>query len=120
MKRLIAAFCVIVMVFSLSACNSKKAANEEYDQIIASYSKKIDDKVCLVRVQNLGGVYDELYDKDGLKVKLYSKAKILDAEGKEISIDDLFVGNTLIISYDGTLSKKNPKTIKAYEIKVHG
>ena len=86
MKKLFAVFCIIVMVFSLSACGSKKAENEELNQIFASYSEKLGSKSCVVMVQKLGGVYDELYDEDGLKVKLDSKAKILDADGKEESI----------------------------------
>lgn len=117
MKKLLAAVIAFVMIFSLSSCSQKGNNNKELNQIVASYSIKSDENNFIVEVQKLGGVYDELYDEDGLYIKLAKDAKIFDADEKEITVDDLFVGNTLVISYDGTLSKKNPKTIKAYEIK---
>ena len=48
------------------------------------------------------------------------KDKIYDANGNELTREDLTVGATLEISYDGKLAKNNPKTIKAYKVTVIG
>lgn len=45
-----------------------------------------------------------------------SGEKIYNSEGKEISRDELNYGDTLKIHYNGKLSSKNPKTIKATKV----
>lgn len=124
MKKIISILLVAFSVLLLfTSCGTTAEDEKNASTIIANYSIKNaeDEKNFIVEVQNLGGVYDELYDKDGLYVKFVGgKDKIYDAEGKELSRDDLATGATLEISYDGKLAKKSPKTIKAYKVTVIG
>lgn len=117
MKKVISAFLAIAMLFTLAACSDKDATPEDANAIIASYSIKSVDGEFIVEVQNLGGVYDELYDKSGIYIKFDGGSdKIYDAEGNKISRSDLNYGDSLQIYYSGKLAKKNPKTIEAYKI----
>lgn len=125
MKKAISVILIAVMgLLILASCgNGFDGASEAASTIIANYSIKNSDdsKDFIVEVQDLGGVYSDLYDKDGLYVKFKGGSdKIYDSDGKEISRDDLKVGATLEISYDGKLAKKSPKTIKAYKVTVIG
>lgn len=118
MKRLISLTLVAVMSLCLFAsCGSQEL--EEASTIIANYSiKNTDDsKNFIVEVQNLGGAYTELYDENGLYIVFKGGSEeIYDADGSKLSRDDLKVGATLQISYNGKLYKKSPKTIKAYKV----
>lgn len=116
MKKILAAFMALAMLFMLSSCKSK---DEPLPEIIASFSR-YENEEFVVFVQDLGGVYDELYDEDGLYVKLAKDAKIYDADGNEIKAEDLRNGQTIAVTYSGKLVKKHPKTIKVYEIKTIG
>ena len=124
MKKIISLTLVVLMgLFMLTSCGTTADDVENASTIIANYSIKNaeDDKNFIVEVQDLGGVYKELYDKDGLYIKFVGgKDKIYDADGKELTRDDLVTGATLEISYDGKLAKKSPKTIKAYKVTVIG
>ncbi len=114
---------VLTGLFLLCSCGTSTVDEENASTIIANYSinNSDDDKNFIVEVQNLGGVYEELYDKNGLYIKFVGgKDKIFDADGKELARDDLTVGATLEISYDGKLAKDSPKTIKAYKVTVIG
>ena len=115
MKRVFAVLLAVSMLFMLCSCKEKAPAEE--CAVVASFSVKSTDKDFIVEVQNLGGVYEELYDKEGLHIKFAGgKDVILDKDGNPISRDDLEFGDTLRINYDGTLAKKNPKTIKAVSV----
>lgn len=120
MKKFLSAVVALIVLLSFASCtkNDGRDENGEYHEIIAAYSIKSDEENFIVEVQNLGGVYTELYDDEGLFINLAKNAKILDKDGNEIKREDLSIGATLKISYDGELAKKNPKTIKAYEIEV--
>lgn len=112
MKKILAILMSVSMLLMLSSCGNK----DETYEIIASYSVNSTEEDFIVYVQDLGGVYKVLYDENGLHLKLDKDAKIVDAEGNEITQGDLRVGDTLKVSYSGKLIKKNPKTIKVYEI----
>ncbi len=124
MKKIVSVMLIALTgLFLLCSCGASTADVENASTIIANYSIKNsdDDKSFIVEVQDLGGVYEKLYDKDGLYIKFVGgKDKIYDADGKELSRDDLTVGATLEISYDGKLAKDSPKTIKAYKVTVIG
>lgn len=114
MKKIAALVLAVLMLFACVACGSDK--NEEVATIQATYSLKSLEGEFVIEVQDLGGVYSELYDKNGIYIKFKDGEKIYDKEGKEISREDLIVGDTLEIHYNGKLSKKNPKTITAYKV----
>lgn len=118
MKRLVSLTLVAVMCLCLFAsCGSQEP--EETSTIIANYSIKNseDSKDFIVEVQKLGGAYTELYDENGLYIVFKGGSdEIYDADGSRLSRDDLTVGATLQISYNGKLYKKSPKTIKAYKV----
>ncbi|HAX82939.1 MAG TPA: hypothetical protein DCY15_00050 [Ruminococcaceae bacterium] len=124
MKRVISLTLIALMgLFMLTSCGTTANDEANASTIIANYSIKNseDDKSFIVEVQQLGGVYDDLYDKDGLYVRFVGgKDKIYDADGKELTRADLAIGATLEISYDGKLAKNSPKTIKAYKVTVIG
>lgn len=124
MKKIVSVILIALAgLFLLCSCGASTANEENASTIIANYSIKNsdDDKSFIVEVQNLGGVYEELYDENGLYIKFVGgKDKIYDADGKEISRANLTVGATLEISYDGKLAKNSPKTIKAYKVTVIG
>lgn len=115
MKRIIAFVSAFILLLCLASCGGQKDDGETH-QFIASYSVKSADGDFIVEVQNLGGVYEELYDEDGLYIKKANGFKMTDKDGNEITEEDLHYGSTLMITYDGTLSKNNPKTVKAFEI----
>lgn len=115
MKRFPAFLIAVLMLLTLCSCggSGEKQANAE---IMASYSVKATEKDFIVEVQKLGGVYDELYDEKGIYIKFSGDEEIYDKDGNKIERKDLFIGDTLKITYDGTLAKKNPKTIKAVKV----
>lgn len=114
MKKLTAFLLAVMMAFVCAACGG---TNEEEATILAFYSIKSAQGEFIVEVQDLGGVYSELYDKNGIYITFKgSGEKIYDSEGKEISRDALNYGDTLEIHYNGKLSSKNPKTIKATKV----
>jgi len=124
MKKIVSVALVVFMgLFLLSACSSSSEDKKNANTIIANYSinNTEDSKDFIVEVQDLGGVYSDLYDKNGLYVKFKGGSdKIYDADGNELSREDLTIGATLEISYDGKIVKDNPKTIKAYKVTVIG
>ena len=114
MKKLTAFLLAVMMLFGCAACGDN---NEEETSILAFYSVKSAQGEFIVEVQDLGGVYSELYDETGIYIKFKgSEEKIYDSEGKEITRDDIQIGDTLQIFYSGKLSSKNPKTIKATKV----
>lgn len=113
MKRIVASVLAVLMLFMCAACSNE---TDEVAVIQATYSIKSLSGEFIVEVQDLGGVYSELYDTEGIYIKFNGEEKIYDAEGNEISREDLVVGNTLEIHYSGKLSKKNPKVITAYKV----
>lgn len=117
MKKLTAFLLAVMMIFVCAACGD---TTEEEASIIAFYSIKSVQGEFIVEVQDLGGVYSELYDKDGIYIKFKGEEKIYDAEGNEITREDINYGDALQIYYNGKLSSKNPKTIKAEKIVVVG
>lgn len=124
MKKIVSIALVVFMgLLLLSACSSNSEDEKNANTIIANYSinNSEDSKDFIVEVQDLGGVYSDLYDKNGLYVKFKGGSdRIYDADGNELSREDLAVGTTLEISYDGKIVKDNPKTIKAYKVTVIG
>lgn len=117
MKKLTAFLLAVMMVFVCAACGD--TTSEEDAAIHAFYSIKSAQGEFIVEVQDLGGVYSELYDENGIYIKFKgSKEKIYDSEGNEISRDSLNYGDTLEIHYNGKLSSKKPKTITATRIVV--
>ena len=114
MKRVFAVLLAVSMLFMLCSCKNNAPAEE--CAIVASYSVKSTGKDFVVEVQNLGGVYEELYDRNGLYIKFRDGEKIFDKDGNPISREDLSFGDTLRINYDGKLAKNNPKTIKAISV----
>lgn len=116
LKKILAVLTALTMLFMLVSCTGK---DEPLPEIIASFVHCENDDF-VIYVQNLGGVYDELFEESGLHVKLVKDAKIYDAEGNEIKKEDIRNGQTLKVAYSGKLVKKNPKTIKVYEITVIG
>lgn len=115
MKRIIALTASLLMVLALCSCG-KTETPEDYSAIFASYSVKSENGKFIVEVQDLGGVYDELYDSDGIVIKFYDKEKLTDRAGNTITPGDINYGDTLEIRYSGKLKKNHPKTIKAYEV----
>lgn len=122
MKKVISIFLVAVIGLLLfSSCGASDDSESAVSTIIANYSIKNseDSKDFIVEVQDLGGAYSDLYDKDGLYIKFKGGSdNIYDSDGTKISRDKLEVGATLEISYDGKLAKESPKTIKAYKVTV--
>lgn len=115
MKKAFALFLSVLMLFTLASCGGN-TADEEDAAIIAFYSIKSIEGEFIVEVQDLGGVYDELYDKDGIYIKFSGGEEIYDKEGNKITQEDLNYGDTLEIHYNGKLHRKNPKTILASKI----
>ena len=111
MKKFISVLIAAAMLFMLCSCGQKETV-----AFVGFYSVDATEDDFIVVVQDLGGIYDELYDEKGVHLKLGKNTVICDAEGNEISQSDLEIGATLRITYDGTLAKKNPKTIKAIKI----
>lgn len=102
------------MIFVLCSCANEKDGSAE---IISFYSVNSTDDDFIVVVQDLGGVYSELYDSEGIHIKFKGgKENIVDEEGNALTAEDLEPGDMLRISYDGTLAKKNPKTIKSVKV----
>lgn len=118
MKKIIAAVVSVIIVLGLTACGEKETP-EKYAAVVGAYSINSTDKKFILEVQDLGGIYSEVYDKNGVIIEFYGgKDNIYDKDGKRISRSDLTIGSTLEVQYDGTLAKNNPKTIKAYKIIV--
>lgn len=115
MKKVLALLFSVLMLFTLASCGGNSDKDEDA-AIIAFYSVNSAQGEFIVEVQDLGGVYDELYDKDGIYIKFAGGEKIYDKEGNKLSRDDLNYGDTLEIHYNGELYRKNPKTIKATKI----
>ena len=115
MKKLTAFLLAVMMLFVCAACGD---TTEEDAAIVAFYSIKSVQGEFIVEVQDLGGVYSELYDKDGIYIKFKGEEKIYDSEGNEMTREDLNYGDTLQVYYNGKLSSKNPKTITATKIVV--
>lgn len=114
MKRTVAVIlAVLAMLFVFTSCGSDKMPQ---DQIVGFYSVHSTDKDFMVHFDSKVGAYAELYDENDVHIKLKSGAKILDAQGNEIKASDINIGEALVITYDGKLAKKNPKTIEAYKI----
>jgi len=113
MKKILAVLLTALMLLTLVSCSGKE--DEQYE-IVASYSMGESEDDFVVYVQDLGGVYEELYDEKGLYIKMKKDAKIYDSEGNEITKDDLKLGDTLVLNYTGKLIKNNPKTIKVNKI----
>lgn len=116
MKRVLAAFMALSMLFMLASCGKD---DEPLPEIIASLTEYTEDE-CILYVQDLGGVYSELYDAEGLHVKFAKDAKICDSKGNELTREDMRYGQTVKVKYSGKLIKKHPKTIKVYEIVTIG
>lgn len=115
MKKTAALILALLMLFTCASCTGNP--DEAEAAIIAFYSIKSAEGEFIVEVQDLGGVYDELYDEDGIYITFKgSDEKIYDKEGNELTREDLNYGDTLEIHYDGELHRKNPKTIKAYKV----
>lgn len=115
MKKFLAFLTAALMLFALCSCGGG-GDKQENAEIMAFYSVNATDKDFIVEVQKLGGVYDELYDAKGLYIKFKGDEEIYDKDGNKITRDKLNIGDTLKITYDGTLAKKNPKTIKAVKV----
>lgn len=115
MKKALAVFLSVLMLMTLVSCGGN-SGNEEDAAIIAFYSIKSYEGEFIVEVQDLGGVYDELYDEDGLYIKFSGGEEIYDNEGNKITRDDLNYGDTLEIHYNGKLHRKNPKTLLVSKI----
>lgn len=115
MKKALALFFAVIMLFSLASCGGNPSADADA-AIIAFYSVKSAEGEFIVEVQDLGGVYSELYDKDGIYIKFAGDEELYDAEGNKLTREDLNYGDTLEIHYNGELYRKNPKTIKATKI----
>lgn len=118
MKKVVSVLLAAMMMFMCVACSgSDDVSVDEANAIIASYSIKSENGEFIVEVQNLGGVYDELYDENGIYIKFDGGSdKIYDTDGNELSRKDLNYGDSLQIYYNGKLAKKSPKTIKAYKV----
>ena len=115
MKKLTAFLLAVMMIFVCAACGD--TTNGEDAAIHAFYSIKSAQGEFIVEVQDLGGVYSELYDKEGIYIKFKgSEEKVYDSQGNIISRDSLNYGDTLEIHYNGKLSSKKPKTITATKI----
>ncbi len=118
MKKIIAVVMVLAMLFGCVACTSgKKHATDETYEIMANFSKLDDRGNIVVMVQDLGGVYEELYSQDGLVLKFIgSDDEIYDDKGNKMDVDKFNCGDSVKITYDGKLAKNNPKTIKVYKV----
>ncbi|MCQ2484559.1 MAG: hypothetical protein MJ168_04395 [Clostridia bacterium] len=115
MKKAVSAILVVIaMVFVFTSCGNSK--NVQYDQVVGFYSIHSTKSDFMVHFDSKVGAYEKLYDENDVHIKLKSGAKILDAQGNEIKVSDINIGDALIISYNGSLSKEKPKTIEAYKI----
>ena len=116
MKKLFSAILAVSMLFICVGCSSSKN-DDQVNSIVATYSVKSADGDFIVEVQDLGGVYSELYDKDGITIKFSGKSdEIYDKDGNKLERSDLSYGDTLEIQYSGQLPSKSPKTIKAIKV----
>lgn len=116
MKKTVSALlAVLALLFLMTSCGSSKD-NAERAQVIGFYSVHSTPNDFMVHFDSKVGAYEELYDENDVHIKLKSGAKILDAQGNEIKASDLKIGDALIITYDGTVAKDNPKTVNAFEI----
>ena len=91
MKKIVSIALVVFMaLFLFSSCGGNSSGEENASTIIANYSinNSEDSKDFIVEVQDLGGVYSDLYDKNGLYVKFKGGSdKIYDADGNEIVLN---------------------------------
>lgn len=116
MKKLFSAVLAVSMLFLCVGCSSSKD-NVKTNSIVASYSIKSVDGEFIVEVQDLGGVYTDLYDKNGIKIEFKGKSdEIYDKNGNKLERKDLTYGDSLEIQYSGQLPSKSPKTIKAIKV----
>ena len=114
MKKVFAVLLAVSMLLLLCSCGGKE---EPVNEIFATYSVKATEEDLIVEVQNLGGVYDSLYDPNGIHIEFKGKEdKIFDKDGNPITRKDLSLGDTLKISYIGNPIKDNPKTLKVVKI----
>lgn len=114
MKKVSAFIFAVLMLFTCASCASEPT--QEDAVIIAFYSVKSAQGEFIVEVQDLGGVYSELYDKDGIYIRFADEEVVFDKEGNKLKREDLAYGDTLEIHYNGKLQRKNPKTIKAFKV----
>ncbi len=113
MKKVTALLLAVMMIFFCAACSDEP---EELSVIQATYSIKSVEGEFIVEIQDLGGIYSELYDPNGIYITFKDSEKIYDLNGNEISRDDLSIGDMLEIHYNGKLKDKKPKTIEAYKV----
>ena len=125
MKRISALLTALLLIICCCSCgvsgNDKidvsKDQTDEVASIMASYSVNSTKDDFIVMVQDLGGVYKELYDANGIHIKFKGGFdQIFDKNGNRLRRENLNFGDTLEIQYSGKLSKTDPKTIMAYKV----
>lgn len=117
MKKIVAILMSVVLFFGCVACSSQKSKiPDETFEVMGSFSR-VEDGKFIVMFQNLGGIYEELYDKNGTVLKFINgDDEIYDTDGKKIQASELLCGNTLKISYDGKVYDGKNKTMKVYSV----
>ena len=109
---------VLAVLFVFTSCDKKD--NGKREQVIGFYSVHSTDKDFMVHFDQKIGAYEILYDENDVHIKFKNGAKILDENGNTIKQSDLRIGDALIITYDGTVAKNNPKTVEVFEVQRQG
>ncbi|MBQ7549851.1 MAG: hypothetical protein IJT03_09130 [Clostridia bacterium] len=124
-KRISALIIACLLTFGCCSCSFSgsdkidvsKKQTDDVSSIMASYSVNSTKDDFIVMVQDLGGVYKELYDEKGIHIKFKGGFdQIFDKNGNRLSRENLNYGDTLEIQYSGKLTKNDPKTITAYKV----
>lgn len=117
MKRIVAILMTVAILFGCVACSSQKnEVPDETCEVMGNFARIENNKI-VVMFQKLGGVYDELYDKNGTVLKFINgDDEIYDADGKKMDASELLIGDVVKISYDGKAYNGKNKTMKVYSV----
>jgi hypothetical protein len=111
-KCLIILMCIMLVLTVLAGCGSSK---EKDETSFTATVLEIGESYLLV--EPVEGS-DELRSADKIRVSI-GGATLLDSQDKEITVDDIEVGDKVEIVYNGVIAESYPAQInKCYRIKV--
>lgn len=103
---------MMMALMILVSCNNTE--DREEVSFVATVIEINDSKLLVEPVEGS----DELRSADKISVST-GQAKILDSQDKEISIENIVVGDRVEIVYDGTIAESYPAQIhRCYKVKV--